>query len=815
MEALESLFSGIPTTTGIGFVVVTHLSPDRESVLHEILARYTDMPVSVAVDGTRVCPDNVYVLPARAVLGFANGCLQLRRPTTGTRERKPIDIFMSALARDQSEYAVGIILSGGDSDGTLGAKAIKERGGLTMAQVANGHPPQHPDMPDSAILSGMIDFAIPAEEMGGRLVEFAASFMTDVVAAFEDDSANANARDAICTLLRVQTGHDFSGYKTKTFLRRVQRRMQVNRVVQIDSFIDLLHREPQEVSALFRDLLINVTNFFRDADAFEALAAQVIPKLFEGRGADDTVRIWVPGCATGEEVFSIAILLREHMDGLRNVPRVQLFATDIDDRSLAVARAARYPEPLLEGVSPERRSRFFTADGGSFVVSKEVRDMCIFSPHSVLRDPPFSRIDLVSCRNLLIYFGPDAQNQVIPTFRYALRPGGFLFLGTSENISQFNDLFAALDKKHRLFRAREDAPTPRLPMMITGARMSLEGALAGRRPQLSVLPLRQAVEAHMLDVHAPPHVVVTRDGDIVYYSARTGKYFEAPAGAPNRQLLPMARKGLRLDLRSAMRDAMEGNHLVRCEGVEFENDEQRIQMLAITVEPLPGISDEPVYLITFQDSGPTLSPEEARSRPRGAGDSSAELERELRDTRERLQSMVEEYETALEELKSSNEELVSVNEELQSTNEELEASKEELQSVNEELQTVNLELNSKVDALDHANADLRNLFECTDIATVFLDAALTIRLFTAAAGNVFNILPGDRGRPLTDLVSRIVYPQMRQDLVAVLKSGEVIERQLEGTDADARYLLRVTGYRGEPGWIDGIVLTAMDISQLA
>ena len=463
IEALEGFFQGLPPRPGLAFVVVTHLSPERESRLPEILARYTDLVVRAATDGQQVEVDHVYVMPAGAILGMQDGRLRVSQPNLGQRERKPVDIFLSALASDQGDLAAGVVLSGGDGDGTLGVKAIKERGGITLAQVADGHGPDHPGMPDSAIATGLVDFALPVGEMGGRLVEFARGLhlMNGVAAAgglTEVGRALEETRGEICAILRGQVGHDFSGYKPTTFLRRVGRRMQVNDLHTPEGYLERLRQDPQEVNALFRDLLISVTNFFRDADAFEALARTVVPGLFEGRGADEAVRVWVPGCATGEEVFSLAILLREHMDRLSAVPRVQIFATDIDSHALGVARAARYPEPLLEGVSPERRERFFTADGGSYVVTKEVRDLCIFSSHGVLRDPPFSRIDLVSCRNLLIYFGAEAQNRAIPIFHYALRPGGHLFLGTSENISGFDHLFTPVEKKHRLFRRADGAP---------------------------------------------------------------------------------------------------------------------------------------------------------------------------------------------------------------------------------------------------------------------------------------------------------------------------------------------------------------------
>ena len=632
-----------------------------------------------------------------------------------------------------------------------------------------------------------------------------------------EDSTISQALPEIYGILRNQIGHDFSGYKTKTFIRRVQRRMQVTQLATIEAYVERLRQEPAEVGALFRDLLINVTNFFRDEDAFEALAASVIPKLFEGRGADDTVRIWIPGCATGEEVFSIAILVREHMDRLTAVPRVQIFATDIDDRALSVARAARYPGALLDTVSPERRKRFFMSDGGSYVVSKDVRELCIFSPHSVIRDPPFSRIDLVSCRNLLIYFGADVQNQVIPTFHYALRPEGYLFLGSAENVSQFAELFAPIEKKHRIFRRRADSASPiRLPIALHGLRPGPGTDLVPRRQPLAGLALRQAVEEQVVEHFAPPHVVVNHDGDVVYYSTRTGKYLEAPAGAPTRQLLTMARKRLRLDLRTLFREAVETGRTAARSGVSLDSEEGGVQIVNVTIEPLGDrTAGEPLYLVLFSDQGPVLSREEALNRAQVSHDGvAAHTERELRETRDRLQSMIEEYETALEELKSSNEELVSVNEEMQSTNEELEASKEELQSVNEELHTVNAELNGKVDALDRANSDLQNLFESTDVATVFLDRNLVIRSFTPAVTKVFNILPTDKGRPITDLSSRLSLAGFADDIAKVFASAEPIERRVGGEGQGPHYFVRLAPYRDGGQKIEGLIVTFIDVTSL-
>lgn len=824
IESLEGFFSGMPENPGVGIVIVTHLNPERESVLHEIVARYTHLPVHLAEDGVRVEPNSVHVLPADAILSIKDGRLAIRKHEPSQRERKPIDIFLASLAKDVGEYAVSIVLSGGDGDGTLGTKAVKERGGLTMAQLPDGYGPSHPDMPESAISTGLVDFAVPVHEMGRKLADHARSFAPlEAMAAGKGGQSEGMTLEeglqAIYALLRNQLGHDFGGYKSKTFLRRVQRRMQVTQMRALDAYVRHLQADPKEVAALFRDLLINVTNFFRDAESFEKLAELAIPKLFEGRNATDTIRVWVPGCSTGEEVFSLAMLMREHMDTLKAVPRVSIFATDIDEVALGVARAGRYPEGLLDTVSEERCKRFFIQDGGSYVIAKEVREMCIFSPHSVIRDPPFSRMDLVSCRNLLIYFGADVQAQVIPTFHYSLKPGGFLFLGGSENVSQFGDLFTPLDKKHRIFRARESVGAPpRFPLSSVGPHStSLSPGHSPPRSLMGALALRQVVEQQVLERFAPPHVVTNREGEIVYYSARTGKYLEPPAGAPSRQLLSLARRGLRLDLRAVFREAIERNDTVTRQHVTLEEEDGRVQLLTLTVEPVQqGGEGAPLMMVLFADEGAPLSREDATARADARRTGVTEqLERELRDTRERLQSLIEEYETALEELKSSNEELVSVNEELQSTNEELEASKEELQSLNEELHTVNQELHGKVEDLDRTNADLQNLFESTRVGTIFLDRAMVIRSFNPSVGEVFNILPSDRGRPITDLSSRLIMPELGADIRLVLDGGASIERRVANASGDAHFLVRVAPYLDGDKKPQGVVATFANITAVA
>jgi two-component system, chemotaxis family, CheB/CheR fusion protein len=827
LRALEGFFAAMPANPGMAFVVITHLAPDRKSLLVEILARHAALPVEVAVEGQMVEADKVYVMPPNATLTIADGRLRLAEIPHDRHERSPIDIFFSSLARSCGEYAAGVVLSGSGADGVLGVKAIKENGGLTMAQTLDGSGPGFTGMPDSAIASGLIDFAAPVDAMAARLLENAKALEEAEAFVKEHghlqsplnpgDQTLTEAKTAIYAILRARTGHDFSGYKTPTFLRRIHRRMRIRRCDSLAAYLELLDKDPGEATLLFRDLLIKVTSFFRDAVAFEALKKLVIPRLFEGRDASDAVRVWVPGCATGEEVYSLAVLLREHMETLRAPPRVTIFATDIDEPTLAVARAGRYPEALLTGVSAERRRRFFTSDGHAgqiFVVAKEVRDLCVFSGHSLLRDPPFSRVDLISCRNLLIYFASEAQRQVMPILYYALQPRGYLFLGMSESIGRFSDKFMPVDKKHCVFQAR-DLGGPRAHMPLFAGRTQPAGlsmAVTDRRVPAGPARFRQSVEACIAEKFASPHVVVSGEGDIVYFSARTGKYLEIPPGAPTQALLTTARKGLRLDLRRMLREAIETRRSVTRQDIAIEGDDGEAERIDLTVEPFEHSGSQPLFLVVFnaREAAP------ATTRVAVSSDGDALLESELRDTRERLQATIEEYETALEQLKSANEELVSLNEEMQSSNEELESSKEELQSLNEELQTVNHELYAKIEDLDRANADLSNLFDSSRIATVFLDRNLVIRSFTPEVTRLFNIIAADKGRPLTDLAIKLAYPELQADIRHVLETGELFERRVRQEEIDAPYYLaRFTPYRNAAQGIDGVVATFIDVTSVA
>ena len=813
VEALEAFFKSVPAGNGLAFVVVTHLSPDRKSMLAEILGRATTMPVVDAQDDQAVEAEHVYVLPPGAVLTIRDGRLRLQHTEPARHQRAPIDVFFNSLAEDQAEHAIGVVLSGGGSDGTLGLKAIKENGGLTVAQGSNVTRPRFAEMPSSAVAAGFVDLELPVEHIAERIIGYVRDW-----GAF-DAERPSDALGRIYALLRARTGHDFSEYKERTFQRRVQRRMQVLQTTRLDEYAERLQQQPEEVNALFRDLLIGVTDFFRDPAAFQALETLVVPHLFEGKGADDEIRVWVAGCSTGEEAYSIAILLREQCEKMLSPPRVQVFATDIDEAALAVARAARYQTSVGKEVSPERLDRFFVQDVGVYHVVKELREMCIFSMHSVIRDPPFSRLDLICCRNFLIYLKPSLQTQIIPLFHYSLKPGGFLFLGSSENLSRHTELFVRLDRKNRIFRRRDLVSRPPLPLrqLLPSARHAAsgtdarQGGFQGGLLQRSDILRR--INLAIVERFAPAYVIVDEFGEAVFFSSGTGKYLQPAVGPPNRDIIAMARPGLRADLRAALHSARDtGRRTVRDRVAVRTNG--GTQMVSIAVEPVSE-ANEKAFGIVFFDRGAIRTDDETTgaASPEGEDPTVRQLEQELEEIKERLQSTIEELETANEEFRSSNEELLSVNEELQSTNEELETSKEELQSVNEELQTVNGELTSKVDELDRVNADLNNLFASTEIATIFLDKSLVIRSFTPAVTKLFKLLPGDQGRPLTDLASSIAYPDLENDIRAVF-DGEMVERAVSLREGSEHYLARLLPYRASDRSIDGVLLTFVDVTNL-
>lgn len=845
LAAFEAFFSAMPADVdpGMAFVLVQHLAPDHKSILSDLIKRYTRMQVFEVEDGMEVRPNCAYIIPPNRDMAFLHGRLYLSEPLASRGLRLPIDFFFRSLAQDQRERAICIVLSGTGSDGTLGVRAVKGEGGLVMAQNLESTP--YDGMPRSAIATGLVDFILPPAEMPAQLMAFVSRAFgkTPRPAAAPEPKAESALRK-IFILLRAQTGHDFSQYKPSTINRRIERRMAVHQIERLDGYLRFLQQTPAEVEALFRDLLIGVTNFFRDPEAFSALEKQVIPRIFTGKTPRAVIRIWVPGCSTGEEAYSLGILFQEQMETLKQRFKVQVFATDIDSLAIATARAGLYPASIAADVTPERLSRFFVQepDGGAYRVQKVIRDLLVFSEQDVIKDPPFSKLDLISCRNLLIYMSGELQQKIIPLFHYALNPGGFLFLGTSETVGEFSDLFSALDRKMKLYQRKEELPgVHRLVMSRFLPLQAEEGPFppaAGKKPGESKLPLRELTEHALLQQYAPVGALVNERGDILYLHGRTGLYLEpTPGEAGINNILKMAREGLRRELTTALHRAVVGKEIVRCPDLRVKTNGDYITV-QVTVRPLPAGpgtvrsavtkqdgSAPNLFLIVFEEppaavlEGPEKSGvvEAGPAVPESAMDGDeriAALRQELRAKEEYLQTTNEELETSNEELKSSNEEMQSVNEELQSTNEELETSKEELQSVNEELATVNAELQTKVVDLSRANNDMNNLLAGTGIGTIFVDHQLHVLRFTPAATQVINLILTDVGRPVGHIVSNLVgYDRLVPDVQAVLDT--LVPKEVEvQTRAGDWFQLHIRPYRTLENVIEGAVITFTEINLL-
>jgi two-component system CheB/CheR fusion protein len=836
LAAFEAFFSGMPNDPGIAFVLVQHLAPNHSSILADLIRRYTRLEVFEVEDTMAVRPNCTYVIPPNRDMGLVNGALQLLEPSEPRGHRLPIDFFFRSLAQDQREQAIGVVLSGTGSDGTLGVRAIKGEGGMVMAQ--NPESSEFDGMPRSAIATGLVDYELPPAEMPARLIAYVDYAFGKPGRPAADPTPKAeSAVKKIFSLLRAQTGHDFGEYKPSTIHRQIGRRMAVHQIEKMDGYIEYLQQTPAEVEALFLNFLIGVTSFFRDPEAFRALEEQIVPKLFANKSATDgAIRVWSTGCSTGEEAYSIAILLQERMETLKQNHTIQVFATDIDSRTIATARAGYYPASIAADISPQRLTRFFTAepDGGAYRIQKSIRDMLIFSKQDVIKDPPFSKLDLICCRNLLIYFGAELQKKLIPLFHYALNPGGTLFLGTAEGVGDFGNLFTRVDRKAKLYQRKEDIHgTQRVALGRFTAPMTAVNAappLAHGKTASSVkLPLRELTEQALLQQIAPAGALVNGQGDILYLHGRTGMYLEpTPGETGTNNILKMAREGLRRALSVALHKAFRTHEIVRDLGLRVKTN-GHFTRVNLSVRPVTtGAATTPVsplYLVILEEP-PPLDPEQVQQAAlpgASAGadnlDSDADariaaLEEKLRARDEYLQSTHEELESSNEELKSSNEEMQSVNEELQSTNEELETSKEELQSVNEELATVNTESQNKVADLLRANNDMSNLLAGTGIATVFVDHQLRILRFTPAAGEIINLILSDVGRPVGHIVSNLVgYDCMVADVTAVLDTLMPKESDVQ-TTAGRWYAMRIRPYRTLSNVIEGAVITFVDITEM-
>ena len=833
LAAFEAFFSGMPADSdpGMAFVLVQHLAPDHESILTELIRRYTSMKVFEVEDGMEVEPNCAYIIPPGRDMAFLNGTLQLFEPAAPRGQRLPIDFFFRSLAQDQRERAIGVVLSGTGGDGTLGVRAIKGEGGMVMAQ--NPESTEHDGMPRSAIATGSVDYELPPAEMPARLIAYISHAFGKTPRPARPVPNSENAMKKVFVLLRAQTGHDFSHYKPSTIRRRIERRMAVHQIESLDGYVRFLQQASEEVYALFRDMLIGVTSFFRDPEAFDALEKQIIPKLFAGKSPDAVIRIWVPGCSTGEEAYSIAILLAEHQKALKQSSEVLIFATDIDSHAIASARAGIYPASIAGDLTSERLERFFSSESGdgTFRLHKNIRDMLVFSEQNAIKDPPFSKLDLISCRNLLIYLGGDLQKQLIPLFHYALNPGGFLFLGTSETVGEYHDLFTTLDRKVKLHQRKEGHFGPRhagisrvlMPMTASGrgAPRTAEKAAYPRK-----LPLRELTEQALLQQVVQAGALVDAEGDILYLHGRTGMYLEpAPGESGPNNILKMARKGLRRDLITALHKVAVTGESVSCQGlrVATNGDVTTVNLIVRPVAPPIASSEPKLYLVILEpEQDPMVAdrlslPNVPHAKPSAESENAdtriSSLKKELREKEEFLQATNEELETTNEELKSSNEEMQSINEELQSTNEELETSKEELQSVNEELATVNAELLTKVADLSRANNDMNNLLAGTGIATVFVDHNLRILRFTPAATKIINLIQSDIGRPVGHIVSNLTeYGDLTADTQAVLDTLVPRELDVQSTEG-SWYLMRIQPYRTMDNVIEGAVLTFVDITE--
>ncbi len=810
LEAIDLFLKNVPAESGLAFIVVQHLDPTRTGMLPELLQRSTAMKVVQVKDRTRVEPDCVYVIPPNKDLSLLNGVLHLFAPAAPRGLRLPIDFFFRSLAEDQQQRSVGIILSGMGTDGTLGLRAIKEHAGVVLVQEPASA--KFDGMPRSAIDAGLADIVAPVEELPAKLQQYLQHMPQLALTEPPAESGTESQLEKIFVLLRNQTAHDFSLYKRSTVLRRIERRMGLHQIAKMGTYVRYLCENPQEADLLFKEMLIGVTNFFRDPAAWDQLRDELLPPLLANRAAGRSLRAWVAGCSTGEEAYTLAMVFKEALD--RTKPRknlsLQIFATDLERDAVDKARRGSYPLNIAADVSAERLQRFFVEEEHGYRVAQEVREMVIFAPQNLIMDPPFTKLDLVCCRNLLIYLTPELQRKLFPLFHYSLNPGGVLFLGSAESVGGFTNLFAPVGGKSRLFHRKEAGARPVLvefPSAFDAPPPPAKKSEAAR-PTAS---LQTLTEQWLLQTHAPAAVLCNEAGDIVFISGRTGRYLEPAAGKANWNIFVMAREGLRAQLAGAFRQAQAQQEPVVVRGLKPDDGglhdvDLTVQFLA-EPETLRGLA-----MIVFTEvpaaapvtASPGAKPVRSNARYRAQELKFHQARAEAQATREAMQ-------TTQEELKSMNEELQSSNEELQSTNEELTTSKEEMQSLNEELQTVNGELQAKVDELSTASNDMKNLLNSTEIATLFLDSALGVRRFTESISKIIKLIPGDVGRPITDLASDLLYPELAADAREVLRTLVPVGKPI--TTRDGRWFsMRLMPYRTLDNRIDGVVITFADIT---
>lgn len=810
VRALQHLFAALPEKTGAAFVVVVHLDPNVRSEMSNILAARTSMPVLQVGNPVPLQPDHVYVIPPDRRLHITDDEIATAEFDEPRGKRAPIDLFFRSLAEQHGD-GCAVILTGAGSDGAVGVRAVKESGGIILVQ--DPAEAEFPSMPRAAIATGIADFILPLDEIAQRLTELVREKTNGAPSGLQ--GLNPDLLRRILAHVRVRTGHDFSKYKRATIMRRIARRMQVTRSDSPDAYYDVLRDNPDEAQALLGDLLISVTSFFRDKEAFQTLELQVIPQLFQGKQPDRAIRVWVPGCATGEEAYSIAMLLLEHASRQDIRPIIQLFGSDIDVKALATAREGQYPAAIEADVSEERLRRFFVKEADHYRVRQELRDLVLFASHSLLKDPPFSRLDLIACRNLLIYLDRDLQEMACNTFHYALNPDGFLMLGTSESADNPSAQFRNFDRKARIYQSSAAPGELRLlPRLLGGVAVVHElAAHPMRPPSTSTLLSEAAAHRQALEKLAPPSILVDQSHRVLHMSENAGRFLQ-PAGGPlSGNVVDLVRPELRFELRSALHRSFETSQpwLSPPIPVRFNGAAHRVLMHVKPAEDHDA-NGEDRAIVLFIEGGAVEQLTEGQSTENGAGNELVNrLREELQQTQSRLRTTREESESANEELRAANEELQSINEEYRSTSEELETSKEELQSINEELQTVNSELKLKLEAVSRAHSDLQNLMAATDFGTLFLDSSLRIKRFTQQVTELFSITPSDEGRPIADFAHRLEYDSLVGDARKVLSNLTPIGHEIRSRD-DRWYDVRLRPYRTVDDKIDGVVLTFVDMT---
>lgn len=819
LEALETFFEAMPEDPGMAFVVIIHLSPDHKSSMAELLQEHTSLEVSQITKRVRIEPNHIYIIPPGRLLSVENHDLVLSDSEKSDKKLTTIDLFFRSLGKAQGTCSASVILSGTGSDGTIGIKTIKEQGGIVLIQ--DPEEAGYDGMPRSALQTGLADSVLPVSEIPAKLIDYKESLEQIKIAEGEElPESDAKILSKIFDKINFKMGHDFTQYKRSSVLRRLERRMRIVHINTLSNYLDYLSSHPSEIKELFKDLLISVTNFFRDQEAFDKLERSVIPKLFEGKSSEDSVRVWVPGCATGEEVYSLAILLHEHARTLDNPPSIQIFATDIDQEALDIARQGKYPESIAADVKSERLERYFAKEGIEYYAKQNITSIVLFAVHDLLKDPPFSKLDLISCRNLLIYLNRDLQSEVYNLFHYALKPEKWLFLGMSDSILEATDLFNSVDSKYQIYQhntvSKSRNQLPSYP--LSKKSYDLTGPRAGKKDSRKQVDIKNLHRELLFNQFESGSVIINKNNEVLHSTSEIDRFLKYTGGEPSQKILDMVVPELRKVLSRLLFQIKQNKETLSSKKVRLNIDGTSGYYKVVVRKVMESNMPEGLMHVIFMEDPDSVSDhpdsyEQAELATAEESDVIEALEEELEYTKEQLHITIEEYETSNEELQASNEELQSMNEELRSTTEQLETSKEELQSVNEELKSVNVELERKIEKLNEANSNLKNLMEATDIATLFIDGDNCVQFFTSAATDLFNLIPSDTGRPFEHVTHKVDYESIQEDIEQVKDSLETMKKVV--ADQNGRqYIMRLRPYRTVNDKIDGVVLTFVDITQL-